>query len=53
MTANTTNNTFKGRRIFAAAPLATGAALANGAVILAPAASAEPPDPNVAKTGDV
>ena len=42
-------NTFKGRRIFAAALLATGAALVNGAVILAPAASAEKPDPNAAK----
>ena len=46
---STTNNTFKTRRIFAAALFVTGAAFASGAVIVAPTASAEPPDPIAAK----
>jgi len=40
VTHNTTKNTFKSRRIFAAALLATVGTFAGGAVILAPTASA-------------
>ena len=44
-----TKNTFTGRRVVAAALLATASALGGGAVIFAPTASAEPPDPISAK----